>query len=91
MKVDILKLAEVLQETAHAEILPRFRRLDADMVRQKSEAIDLVTEADEEAERVITAAINRLWPEALVVGEEAVAADASLLERSVGAEVAIFL
>jgi fructose-1,6-bisphosphatase/inositol monophosphatase family enzyme len=91
VSVDIVKLAELLRETAHAEILPRFRRLDAGMVQQKTEAIDLVTEADTEAERVITAAINQLWPEALVVGEEAVSADPSLLDRSIGADLAIFL
>ncbi|WP_375452013.1 inositol monophosphatase family protein [uncultured Devosia sp.] len=91
MSVDIAKPAELLRETAHAEILPRFRRLDAGQVRQKTEAIDLVTEADEEAERVITAAINRMWPEALVVGEEAVSADPALLERSVNADLVIFL
>jgi fructose-1,6-bisphosphatase/inositol monophosphatase family enzyme len=91
VSVDILKLAELLRETAHAEIVPRFRRLDASMVREKTEAIDLVTEADEESERVITAAIHRMWPDAFVVGEEAVSADASVLDRSIGANVAIFL
>ncbi len=91
MNVDIMKLAELLRETAHAEILPRFRRLDAGMVREKTEAIDLVTEADTEAERVITAALGRLWPEALVVGEEAVSADPSLLDRSINADLTIFV
>jgi fructose-1,6-bisphosphatase/inositol monophosphatase family enzyme len=91
MKMDIRTLADILREAAQAEILPRFRRLDAGMVRQKSEAIDLVTEADEEAERAITAAIGQLAPEALVIGEEAVSADPSLLDQSVEADTAIFL
>ena len=45
---DIDRLAVILRDAAKAEILPRFRRLDAGMVRQKTDAIDLVTEADEQ-------------------------------------------
>ena len=47
--VDIAGLANLLQEAAVKEILPRFRNLDAGDVRMKSEAIDLVTEGDEAA------------------------------------------
>ncbi|WP_417310905.1 inositol monophosphatase family protein [Devosia sp.] len=78
---DILTLATILRDVAIAEIRPRFRRLDAGQIKQKSEAIDLVTEADTEAERLIGTAVAERWPEALFVGEESVAADASLLDR----------
>ncbi|MFY8032369.1 MAG: inositol monophosphatase family protein, partial [Devosia sp.] len=71
----------ILRDAAKAEILPRFRRLDDSMVRQKSEAIDLVTEADEQAERMIKARVAELAPHALFVGEESVAADPTLLDR----------
>lgn len=81
MSFDIDRLSTVLREAARAEILPRFRRLDSGMIRQKSEAIDLVTEADEQAERRIKADVARLWPDALFVGEESVAADPGLLDR----------
>ena len=68
--VDITRLAHLLRDAAKAEILPRFRRLDANSIRHKTEAIDLVTEADEQAERRIRAEVAGLWPDALFVGEE---------------------
>ncbi len=86
---DIDWLANLLRETARAEILPRFRRLDAGMVRQKTEAIDLVTEADEAAERHIRAEMTRVYPEVLFVGEESVAADAGLLDALDAADLAV--
>ncbi len=81
MTIDVISLANILRDAAKAEILPRFRRLDASTVRQKTEAIDLVTEADEQAEQMIRAEVAKRWPEVLFVGEEAVSADPSLLDR----------
>lgn len=89
MTLDVAGLAAILREAAKREILPRFRRLDAGMVRQKTEAIDLVTEADTEAERFIAAAVAALMPEALFVGEEAVAADPALLDALDAADLAV--
>lgn len=71
--------------------MPRFRRLGADGIRRKSGPLDLVTDADEAAERRIAAALAVRFPDALVVGEEAVAADPSLLGRLADAERAIVL
>ena len=68
--------------------MPRFRRLGAGDVRQKTSAADLVTEADVNAERVITAAIAARYPQALIVGEEACELDAALLPRLGGADLA---
>jgi fructose-1,6-bisphosphatase/inositol monophosphatase family enzyme len=87
--VDIAALANLLQEAAVQEILPRFRNLGDGDVRMKTEAIDLVTEADEAAERVIRKGIESLMPEALFVGEESVAADPDLLGRLQGADLAV--
>ena len=67
MSFDITRLATILRDAAKAEILPRFRRLDAGMVRQKSEAIDLVTEADESAERSIPELTARLRIDGIAV------------------------
>jgi fructose-1,6-bisphosphatase/inositol monophosphatase family enzyme len=86
---DITRLADILRDASRAETLPRFRRLDASQVHQKSSAIDLVTEADEQAERVIHKAVAAAWPDALFVGEESVAADASLLDKLDSADFAI--
>ncbi|MBB5577474.1 MULTISPECIES: inositol monophosphatase family protein [Rhizobium] len=89
--VDITTLAELLRRAAQAEILPRFRRLGSDDVRAKSEATDLVTEADEQAERMIKAEAKQLWPGALFIGEESVAADPALIDKISGAELAIIV
>ena len=88
---DATTLAGILREAAGAEILPRFRRLGVGGVRAKSGPQDLVTDADEAAERRIAAALRALFPGALVVGEEAAGRDASLLDRLVEAERAIVL
>jgi fructose-1,6-bisphosphatase/inositol monophosphatase family enzyme len=48
-----------------------------------------VTEADTEAERAIKLEIARRWPDAVVIGEESVAADPALLHRIGGADLAI--
>lgn len=87
--IDVDALMTILRDAAKAEILPRFRRLDDSMVRQKTEAIDLVTEADEEAEHMIKARVAELAPHALFVGEESVAADPALLDRLAGADLAV--
>jgi len=87
--IDVTVLADLLRRAAKAEILPRFRRLGQDEVRAKSEATDLVTEADEQAERMIKAEAATLWPEALFLGEESVAADPALLDKLEHADLAI--
>jgi fructose-1,6-bisphosphatase/inositol monophosphatase family enzyme len=82
-------VAALLRDAARAEIMPRFRRLAPDAVRAKSGPLDLVTEADEAAERMIEAGLVRLFPGCVVVGEEASAADPALLDRLAGADVAL--
>lgn len=89
--VDITLLADLLRQAAKAEILPRFRRLGAGDIRVKSEATDLVTEADEQAERMIKAEVSKLWPTAVFIGEESVAADPDLLGKLEGADLAIIV
>lgn len=87
--VDIAALANLLQEAAVKEILPRFRNLGAGDVRMKSEAIDLVTEGDEAAERLIKACMDEIAPGAVFIGEESVAADPALLEKLADADLAV--
>jgi fructose-1,6-bisphosphatase/inositol monophosphatase family enzyme len=89
--IDVMALARILREAAKAEILPRFRRLDPETVRQKSEAIDLVTEADEQAEHFIRREVAKLLPHAAFVGEEAVAADPALLDQVGTAEMVVIV
>ncbi|MCA1442419.1 inositol monophosphatase family protein [Ensifer sp. IC4062] len=87
--VDIAALANLLQEAAVKEILPRFRNLGSGDVRMKSEAIDLVTEGDEAAERLIKARIDAIAPGAVFIGEESVAAEPVLLDKLADADLAI--
>lgn len=87
--VDTGRLAEILREAAAVEILPRFRRLDAGDIRQKTSATDLVTEADEHAERFIRDRVAALAPDALFVGEESVAANPGLLDALDKADLAV--
>lgn len=81
-------LNTILEEAALSEIMPRFRKLDTGDIRQKTSASDLVTEADVNAERVITAELRRRFPDALIVGEEACSEDESLLDGLADAELA---
>ncbi|EFH10575.1 inositol monophosphatase family protein [Teichococcus cervicalis] len=82
------EIAGLLRDASRAEILPRFRRLAAGAIRAKSNPMDLVTDADEAAERQITAALQARFPGCVVVGEEACAADESLLGKLAGADLA---
>jgi fructose-1,6-bisphosphatase/inositol monophosphatase family enzyme len=82
------QVAALLRDASRAEILPRFRRLAPEAVRAKSGPLDLVTEADEAAERVIEAGLRALFPGCVVVGEEGTAADSGLLTRLAGADLA---
>jgi fructose-1,6-bisphosphatase/inositol monophosphatase family enzyme len=87
--IDVTTLADLLRRAAKAEILPRFRRLGSNDVRAKSEATDLVTEADLQAERMIKAEVAQLSPTATFIGEESVAADPALLGTLAGADLAV--
>ena len=69
-----------LMRTVAAEIvMPRFRNLAADEIEEKA-ADDMVTVADRESEAALTAGLAVLDTAIRVVGEEAVAADASLVD-----------
>ncbi|MCW8377517.1 inositol monophosphatase family protein [Streptomyces justiciae] len=66
---------EAVRKAAAAEIMPRFRRLAAHEVDEKSGPHDLVTDADRLAEQYLTEVLGALLPGSVVVGEEAVHAD----------------
>ncbi|UFU07229.1 inositol monophosphatase family protein [Ruania halotolerans] len=83
--MDTAALLDLLKETAATVITPRFRALASEEVFEKSPG-DLVTVADRESEVVITDALRAAYPEALILGEEATAADPSLLDAFATAE-----
>ncbi len=71
----------MLQEVAESVIEPRFRALTEGEVMEKNPG-DLVTVADREAEVEITKRLVAAYPDALMVGEEAVSADSSALHAA---------
>jgi fructose-1,6-bisphosphatase/inositol monophosphatase family enzyme len=84
-------LAGLLSDAAIAEIMPRFRRLGEGDIRQKTSAADLVTQADVNAERLITARLRERYPDAMIVGEEACSDDPALLRGLGDAELAFVI
>ncbi|MFC0337529.1 fructose-1,6-bisphosphatase [Kushneria avicenniae] len=84
-------LIDIVRHAARTEILPRFRSLDPDAIDTKDGPDDLVTIADKSAEKVITQGVAKAFPEATIVGEEAVAEDATLLNTIANAEMAVII
>jgi fructose-1,6-bisphosphatase/inositol monophosphatase family enzyme len=82
------RVAALLRDATRAEVMPRFRRLAPGDIRAKTGPLDLVTEADEAAERMIAAGLLAMFPGCLVVGEEGTAAEPGLLDRLADAPLA---
>ncbi len=76
---DSERVAELMRETAASELLPRFRNLTDDEVRQKRPG-DFVTVADVAAEQRLASGLARILPGVPVVGEEAVEKDPGLVD-----------
>lgn len=74
-----IEVGGMLREAAREIVMPHFRRLSANQIREKGPG-DIVTIADQRSEERLTERLAKLLPEARVIGEEACAADASLLD-----------
>ncbi len=85
------QIINIVRRAARAEIMPRFRRLSDGDIRTKSRADDLVTDADTKAEAMIARALQIAFPSALVIGEEAVSANPSLLDGIAEAQLAFHI
>ena len=72
-------VSDLMVEVGHSIIMPRFQTLATHEISEKSPG-EIVTIADEESEERISEQLARILPEARIVGEEATAADASLLD-----------
>ena len=75
------EVAAAIREVCDEIIMPRFRALGPGDVMEKNPG-DLVTVADQLAELELTSRLLDLDPRSAVVGEEAVAADETVLERA---------
>lgn len=88
---DLRRLGDILAFAARTEIMPRFQKLSADAIRQKTSAFDVVTEADEAAEAVIATQLQAVFPEAVIVGEEGTHRDPDLLKTIASADLAFIV
>ena len=88
---DLERLADIVTIAADQEIMPRYRSLGEGAIREKTSALDLVTDADEAAEAAIKAAVAKAFPKAVFIGEESVEKDKGLLNKIAGADLAIII
>jgi len=71
---------DLIRGVARDIMMPRFRKLSADQFAEKTPG-DFVTIVDQESEARLSEGLARLLPEARVIGEEAAAADPSIVDR----------
>ena len=83
--MDTDEVLALLRRVGEECVVPRFGTLGSDDVDRKQLRAP-VTDADREAEHRLTEELTRAHPGAVVVGEEAVAADGSLVARAEHAE-----
>ena len=74
------KVSNALQQASEEIILPHYQNLKSGDVEEKSPG-ELVTVADRLSEEFLTEALSKILPEASIVGEEAVEADPSIMDR----------
>lgn len=74
-------VADLMAEVAAAIVMPRYQNLATHQVEEKGPD-DLVTIADKESEARLSEGLAAILPEAGVIGEEACAADPSVLDRA---------
>jgi fructose-1,6-bisphosphatase/inositol monophosphatase family enzyme len=78
--IDTSKIADIIRHVAATEVMPRFNTLLKHEIREKNPG-DFVTVADEASEKAFTALLHEALPGSLVVGEEAVSKDPSVLNK----------
>lgn len=76
---------DLVRDVAEEVVVPRFRSLAFDDVSEKGPG-DLVTVADQEAERLLIEALAAAYPGAVMLGEEVTSRDAGLLDRFAAAD-----
>lgn len=70
--------------------MPRFGKLSACQIRNKSSAFDIVTDTDEASVRAITSLLRAQFPACVVIGEEAADKNPDLLRAMESVEL-VFL
>lgn len=77
-------VSAALREAGETILMAHFGQLEPDQIRQKTSPSDLVTEIDVRAEAFFRARFHDLLPDAGFIGEEAAAADPSIVARLAG-------
>ncbi|MET3725572.1 inositol monophosphatase family protein [Sphingomonas trueperi] len=77
-------VSALMRTVAEAVVMPRFRNLAAEEVLEKTPG-ELVTIADREAEERLTEGLAAIDGDAVIVGEEACAADPALMDQATAA------
>ena len=67
-RADLDRLSAIMAEAAETEIMPRFRSLEDGGIREKTGALDLVTDADEQGEWMIRDLCAKAFPHAALRG-----------------------
>lgn len=88
--MDIDVLDDIVASVAARVVLPRFGRLAAADISEKTSAYDVVTVADREAEKEITEAVLTLWPGTVIVGEESAGAE-DVMREQLGADQVVVI
>lgn len=78
--IDSAKVEEIIRHVAATEIAPMFKNLATGDIREKNPG-DFVTVADEASEKLFTQLLPDVLKDALIVGEESVAKDISVLDK----------
>jgi fructose-1,6-bisphosphatase/inositol monophosphatase family enzyme len=78
---EIAAVIALIRDVSRTEIMPRFKHLKPADIHTKSGPLDPVTIADEAAEKALTAGLKKRFPDADIIGEEAVAANPDLIKR----------
>lgn len=72
-------VSEVIESVAMEHIVPRFNKLGRSEIHKKTSG-ELVTDVDLAVEKELSIRLRALLPESVIIGEEGVAADPSLLD-----------
>lgn len=76
----LTQLKRDINELARAPIHRHYRHLQHSEVFTKTSSTDLVTVVDQDIERLLTQRLRTQYPQAMIIGEEAISQDPQLLE-----------
>lgn len=82
--IDIARVTALIEGVAAEVVMPRFRSADRFAAIEKTGPADVVTQADLDAERLLTPALAAMLPGSRVVGEEACSENPEVMRAIAG-------